>query len=149
LSTNRAWQVFHARVSQRPRTWDIRAVAAVEKLVFRVEDSHESWQKTLSFSDLRNPEALWADMGGTAALGLLAGAGLAPSKESLSRLAGSVEWQAHEDWIQMGHSKARAYRLETVILGRHIQLFTSRVGEILWVEFPDKITFRNDAFEHF
>jgi hypothetical protein len=80
---------------------------------------------------------------------MLAGAGWASSKESLTSLADSVEWQAHEDWIQIGHNKARAYRLETVILGQHFYLFTSRVGEILWVEFPDKITLRNEAFEHF
>jgi hypothetical protein len=36
-----------------------------------------------------------------------------------------------------------------VFLGGHIYLFTSRVGEILWVEFPNGITLRNDAFEHF
>jgi hypothetical protein len=150
LSTNRAWQDFHLRVSERPRVWEIRAAAAAEKLFLKVDDKNEHWQKTLNFADLRDPDALWADVGGAPVLALLAGAaGLAPSKESLSRLTGAVEWEAHEDWMQFGHSKARAYRLETVFLGRHIYLFTSRVGEILWVEFPGKITFRNDAFEHF
>jgi hypothetical protein len=124
LASNRDWRNFHVRVSMRPRGWDVRATAATEKLVR-------------------------SDMGGTALLSLLAGAGLTSSKESLSSLAGSVEWQAHEDWIQIGHNKARAYRLETEVLGRHIYLFTSRVGEILWVEFPDKLTLRNEAFEHF
>jgi hypothetical protein len=149
LATNRAWKDFHLRVIMRPRVWDVRAVAAAEKLVLKVDDSNGSWQQTLNFSDLRDPEAIWSDLGGTAALSLLAGAGLMPSKESLSSLAGSVEWQAHEDWIQVGHNKARAYRLETEFLGRHIYVFTSRIGEILWVEFPDKLTLRNEAFEHF
>jgi hypothetical protein len=149
LSTNRAWQLFHLRVSARPRIWEVRAVAATEKVMLKVEEAKGSWQKTLSFADLGNPDMLWADLGGTAALSLLTAAGLAPSKESLSRVAGAVEWQAHEDWMQFGHSKARVYRLETVFLGGHIYLFTSRVGEILWVEFPNSITLRNDAFEHF
>jgi hypothetical protein len=149
LSTNRAWQKFHLRVSMRPRLWDILAVAATEKVMLKVEDHGVSWQKTLSFSELQDPEALWADFGGTAALSLLAGTGLTPSKESLSGLAGSMELQAHEDWMQFGHSKARAYRLEAVLLGRHIYIFTSRVGEILKVELPDNITLRNEAFEHF
>jgi hypothetical protein len=148
LATNRAWKNFHVRVSMRPRVWDVRAVAAAEKLVLKVQDGKSSWQQTLHFSDLRDPEAIWSDMGGTALLGLLVGSGLT-SKESLSNLADSVQWQAHEDWIQVGHTKARAYRLETEFLGRHIYLFTSRVGEILWVEFPNKITLRNEAFEHF
>jgi hypothetical protein len=149
LSTNRTWKTFHVRVNMRPTVWDIRAVAASEKLVLKGEDGTGRWQQTLNFSDLRDPEAMWSDLGGTAALSLLAGAGLAPSKESLSLLAGSVEWQAHEDWIQIGHSKARGYRLETEFLGRHIYIFTSRVGEILLVEFPNQITLRNEAFEHF
>jgi hypothetical protein len=149
LSTNRTWRDFHLHVSMRPTVWDIRAAAATEKVVLKVEDHGLSWQKTLSFSDLRDPQTLWAGLGGTAALGLLAGTGLTPSKESLSWLAGSMKLQAHEDWMQFGHSKARAYRLETVFLGRHIYLFTSRVGEVLWVIFPEDITLRNEAFEHF
>jgi hypothetical protein len=148
LGTNRAWKAFHVRVIMRPKVWDIRAVAATEKLVLKGDDGKGHWQQTLKFSDLQDPEALWSDLGATAALSLLAGAGLVPSKESLSHLAGSVEWQAHEDWMPVGHTKARAYRLETELLGRHIYLFTSRVGEILWVEFPNKITLRNEAFEH-
>jgi hypothetical protein len=60
-----------------------------------------------------------------------------------------MDLQAHEDWMQFGHSKARAYRLEMELLGNHIYVFTSRVGEILWVELPGNITLRNDAFEHF
>jgi len=149
LSTNRDWQDFHLRVGARPVLWDIRGTAATEKLVLKVEDNHGSWQKTLAFSDLRNPETLWADLGGTSALGLLAFAGMAPSKDSLSLMAGSVQWEAHEDWVQFGHTRARAYRLETVLLGNHIRLFTSRVGEILRVELPNKITLVNETFEHF
>jgi hypothetical protein len=149
LASNRAWRNFHARVSMRPMVWDVRAAAAAEKLVLKVEDGKASWHRTFKFSELSDPEAMWSDMGATAALSFLAGAGLTPSKESLSALAASLEWQAHEDWLQVGHTKARAYRLETQFLGQHIYLFTSRVGEILRVEFPGNITFRNEAFEHF
>jgi hypothetical protein len=149
LSTNRTWQNFHLRASIRPRLWDIRAASAAQKMVLKMEDHGVSWQKTLSFSELHDPEALWADFGGPAGLSLLAGTGLTPSMESLSGLAGSIELQAHEDWMQFGHSKARSYRLETEFLGRHIYVFTSRVGEILWVELPGNITLRNEAFEHF
>jgi hypothetical protein len=149
LSTNRAWKNFHVRVSMRPMIWDIRAASAAEKVVVKMEDRGVSWQKTFGFADLRDPGKLLGEFGETSALGLLATAGLTPSKESLSGLAGSMQIQAHEDWMQFGHSKARAFRLETVFLGRHIYLFTSRVGEILWVELPDNITLRNEAFEHF
>jgi hypothetical protein len=149
LSTNRTWKNFHVRLSMRPIIWDVRAAAATEKVVLDVDDHGVAWKKTFSFSELRDPEKLESELGVSTVLSLMAGLGLMPSMESLKGLAGSVELQAHEDWMQFGHSKARAYRLETMLLGRHIYLFTSRVGEILWVELPDGITLRNEAFEHF
>jgi hypothetical protein len=149
LSTNHAWQDFRLSVRMRPTTWDVRATAASDKVVIKVDDSGRAWQKTLKFSDLRNPEALLGDLGGPSSLALLGGATMPFQMDTLSQVASGVQWQAHEDWMQFGHSKARAYRLETEILGQRFYVFVSRVGEILWVEFPNKITLRNDAFSHF
>ncbi len=149
LSTNGAWEDFHLNVRVRPSSWDVRATAATEKVVVKVDDDGSAWQKTLSLSDLRNPAALLGDLGSDPTLALLGAAALPSQKDALSQAASGIQWQAHEDWIQFGHSKARAYRLETEILGRHIYVFVSRVGEILWVEFPNKLTLRNDAFNHF
>ena len=149
LSTNHAWQDFRLSVRMRPASWDVRATAATEKVVIKVDGNWGSWQKTLKLSDLRNPDALLGDLGGASPLGLLGGAALPFQMDDLSQVASGIHWQAHEDWIQFGHSEARAYRLETEILGRRCYVFVSRVGEILWVEFPNKITLRNDAFSHF
>jgi hypothetical protein len=149
LSTNRQWKEFYLRVNVRPVVWTVHASAAAERLMLKVEDGSQVWQRIFKFSDLRDPEALWGGFGGTSVLSLLAGAGLAPDKESFSQLSSALPWQAHEDWMQFGHTKARVYRVETWFLGRHYYLFTSRVGEILWVELPDKLTLRNEAFEHF
>jgi len=148
LSTNRQWQNFHLNVRLRPTSWDLRADAAAEKVAIKMEDDRGTWEKTLSFSDLRDPSALLGDLGGASALGLLSSV-LPLQKDSLSEVASGIRWQAHEDWINFGHTKARAYRLETEIFGRHIYIFVSRVGEILCVEFPNKITLRNDAFSRF
>ena len=149
LSTNHSWQDFHLSVRMRPTSWDVRATAATDKVAIKMDDNGTIWQKTFKFSDLRNPETLLGDLGGAPALALLGGSALPLQMDSLSQVASGIQWQAHEDWIQFGHSKARAYRLETEILGRPFYVFVSRVGEILWVEFPDKITLRNDAFSHF
>jgi hypothetical protein len=149
LSTNHDWRDFRLSVRMRPTSWDVRATAATEKVVIKVDDNKGSWQKTFKFSDLRNPEALLGDLGGAPALGLLGGSALPFQVDTLSQAGSGIQWQAHEDWIQFGHTKARAYRLETEILGRRYYVFVSRVGEILWVEFPNKITLRNDAFSHF
>lgn len=149
LSTNRAWQDFHLSIRMRSISWDVRASAATEKIDVKMDDDVGSVVKTLKFSDLRDPSALLGDFGGASALGLLGGVALPFQKDSAPELASGIRWQAHEDWVNFGHSKARAYRLETEILGRHVYVFVSRVGEILWVEFPNKITVRNDAFSRF
>ena len=148
LSTNREWKDFRLHVNLRPTVWDVRASAASEKVVVHVNDPDGSWQKTFKFADLQDPEALLGDFGGGYALGLLGGAGLPLQKDSLPKLA-VLNWQAHEDWMQVGHSKVRVYRLETQFFGQHVFLFISRVGEILRVELPNKIALRNEAFGHF
>jgi hypothetical protein len=140
LSTNHAWRDFHLNVRMRPTSWDVRATAATEKVAIKVDDKGGSWQETLNFSDLRNPESLLGGLGGVA---------LPFQLDTITQAASGIQWQAHEDWIQFGHSRARAYRLETEVLGQRYYVFVSRVGEILWVEFPNKITLRNDAFSHF
>jgi hypothetical protein len=149
LSTNHAWQDFRLNVRMRPTSWDVRATAATDQVSIKVDDNGGIWQKTLKFSDLRNPETLLGDLGGVSALGMLGGSALTSQMDILSQAAAGIHWQAHEDWIQFGHSKARAYRLETEFFGQRVYVFVSRVGEILWVEFPNKITLRNDAFSHF
>jgi hypothetical protein len=148
LSTNRAWKNLHVRASLRPTVWEVWAGAASGKLTLKVDDSGGSLQKTIRLDDLRHPEKLLEDLGPGYALGLL-GSGLPLSQDSVSRAATEMQWQAHEDWMQFGHTRARVYRLETDFLGQHIYLFISRAGEVLWAEFPNKLTFRNEAFEHF
>ncbi|MGO8696490.1 MAG: hypothetical protein ACLQVY_02040 [Limisphaerales bacterium] len=149
LTTNRSWKDLHARVSLRPAVWDVRAGAASGKLTLKVDTGGGTWQKTIRLDDLRHPETLLEDLGPGYALGLLAGSGLPLSQDSVSRAAAGMHWQAHEDWMRFGHTEARVYRVETDFLGQHIYLFISRVGEVLWAEFPNKLTFRNEAFEHF
>lgn len=148
LSTNQEWQEFHARVNWRPNTWDLSANAAQQRLRLQVTDDSGTWQKVLKFSDLRDPEALVQKLGGDVDIGMLAA--LVPGgKNGLVAAAHAVKWQAYADTMQFGHSRVGVYRLETTVLGRKIFIFVSKVGEILWVELPDKIVFRNEAFGHF
>jgi hypothetical protein len=149
LSSNRDWQNFHVRASLRPTVWDVRAAAAAKTLTLKVDEGGAVWQKTMSFAELRNPEALLGDLGPGFALGWLAGAGQSLPQDSVAQAAAGVEWQAHEDWMQFGHSKVRVYRVETVFLAQRVVLFISRAGEILEADLPDKLTLRNDAFSHF
>jgi hypothetical protein len=149
LSTNQAWQDFRLTGKMRPVAWDIHAIAAARKIMVKISGDGGSWQRTLKFSDFEHPESLLMEIGGPGALVFAEAANLPLQKESITQAAAGVQWEAHEDWMKFGHAPVRVYRLETEILGQHLCIFTSRAGEILWVEAPDQLTLRNAAFVHF
>jgi hypothetical protein len=149
LSTNQTWQDFRLTAKMRPVVWDIHAIAAARKIMVKVNGDGDSWQRTLAFSDFEHPESLLAELGGDDFAGLAGAANLPLQKDSITQAAAGIRWEAHEDWMQAGHSRVRVYRLETELFGQRLRLLTSRAGEILLVEAPDQLTFRNDAFSHF
>ncbi|MDQ6630175.1 MAG: hypothetical protein M3Y82_00270 [Verrucomicrobiota bacterium] len=150
LSTNQAWQEFSARGSIRPRSWEIRSIATNENVRLAVDDEDGRWEKNISFSELKNPQALIQELGGPLAWILAANLGLNSQTNALSHLSLALKWEARHDWMKFGHSKVRVFRLEARLLDRYkISVFVSRVGEILWVQLPDEIIFSNDAFTHF
>ena len=56
-----------------------------------------------------------------------------------------VQWTARNDWIEIGHTSVRAYRLEATLLDRYrMRIIVSRVGEILRVDLPDEWELVND-----
>jgi hypothetical protein len=140
LSTNEAWQDFRLTARVRPTAVDIHAIAAAQRVMVKVNSDEGAWQRAMKFSELEHPEALLAEFGVPDFPGLDSAAG--------QTVAAGLHWQAHEDWLNIGHSRARVYRLETEFLGQPIRVFTSRAGEILWVDGPNKITLRNEAFSH-
>ncbi len=146
LSASEDWQGFHLRANLPPNSWEVHAVAKNQNVHLKIEDENGPWEKNIKFSELENPEALLQDFGGSYAVGLL---GLASGPDHQLDVAHAMRWEAHEDRMQFGHSKVRVYRLEARLLGQTIYIFVSRVGEILWVELPNHITLRNDAFSHF
>jgi hypothetical protein len=144
LSTNETWQDFRLDARLRDDSWELHAMAASQKVVIKVNTADGSWQNTLKFSDFDHPETLLAALGYPDVVGPM---GL--PLPSVSQAAANVRWQAHEDWMQFGHSRVQVYRLETSILGQPLRLFISRAGEILWVDGPVQITLRSEAFGHF
>jgi hypothetical protein len=144
LATNQTWQDFHLTAKLRPTSVDVHAIEAAGKVVVKVDGENGVWQRVFKFSELEHPETLLAEAG-------LNGlpAGLMMQNAYVTQNAAHHTSEAHEDWMQFGHSRVQVYRLETVILGQHLFVFTSRVGEILWVEGPNKLTLRNEAFSHF
>jgi hypothetical protein len=57
-----------------------------------------------------------------------------------------LEWEASTDWLPIGHTQMRVYRLEARLLGRfRAVILVSLEGEILRVELPDDIVLTNDV----
>jgi hypothetical protein len=149
LSTNQTWQDFRFIAKMPPTLWDIHAIAAARKIMVRVNGDGGSWERTLKFADFQHPESLLEEVGGGDLPGLAGAANLPLQKDSITQAAAGLRWEAHEDWMQLGHSRVRVYRLETEFFGQRLCLFISRAGEILWVEAPNQLTFRNEAFSRF
>jgi hypothetical protein len=142
LSTNQTWQDFYFTAKVRSAALDVHAIAASGKITVKMDNSGESWQRTLKFSDLQHPEPLLAEFG-------IGGLPLPLPLDSITQSAAAFHWDAHEDWMPFGHSKVRVYRLETVFFGQRLSFFISRAGEILSVDAPDNVTLRNTAFSRF
>jgi hemolysin-activating ACP:hemolysin acyltransferase len=149
LSTNQTWQDFRLTARMRPTVWDIHASAAARNITVKVDGDGGSWQKTVKFSEFEHPESLLEEFGGNGFAGFAGAANLPLQKDSITQTAAAMRWEAHEDWMPFGHSRVRVYRLETELFGQRLRLFASRAGEILWVEAPDQLTLRNEAFSHF
>ena len=140
LDTNKVWQDFVFHASTRGRSWDVHALAGEEKISLKVVDGGNSLDKTWSFAELREPQSLFGEIGGSFALGVL---GMNQSLPGVG--ARTIEWEAHEDRIKLGGAFARVYRLDAYILTQRVEIYVSQAGEILRVDLPRQISLRNQA----
>ncbi len=140
LDTNKVWQDFVFHASTRGRSWDVQALAREERISLKVVDGGNIFDKSWTFAELRDPQSLFGEIGGTFALGVLG------MKQSLPGVnTRTIEWEAHEDQIKFGGASVRAYRLDAYILSQRVEIYVSQAGEIFRVELPRKISLRNQA----
>ena len=143
FSADHRWKEMAGRAVIRPQSWAIHTVAAQESLPLTAEDGAAKWERRFSFADLRDPGKILRELGFPLPLGLLGQTGLWPRQKSVSPGWG---WEARTDWLKIGHSKVRVYRLHTRLLDRYqAVVIVSRVGEILRAELPNGILLMNDA----
>ena len=146
LNTNQDWQEFDLQLRRKPTLWQIRSNVKEQAIHLLMDDQHGGRvEQVFKFSDFQNPQFLLQEFDLPPALGLLGtfapGAG-AKGKDSLSL---GLNWNARNDWIKIGHTSVRAFRLEAVLLERYRMLvLVSRVGEILEVDLPDDWKLVND-----
>jgi hypothetical protein len=145
LDTNHVWQEFNIRLTMRPSLWEIHSQASEEAIHLKMEDETGKSERAFKFADLQNPEFLAREF--DLPLPFLGAMGLSAGKKSTNPLSLGLVWEAYNDWVTIGHTPVRAYRLKTKILDRFpIVIMVSRVGEILRVELPDDWVLVNDQF---
>ena len=143
FATNHAWRELSVRVATRPSVWTVHAVTADETLDLEYEDDSGKWSRTFAFDELRDPRKLLEEFAGSLPLALL---GPVPGLEQQKNLSLGLRWEARNDWLKIGHSQVRVYRLHTRLLDRYqAVVVVSRVGEILRVELPNGLLLVNEA----
>jgi hypothetical protein len=152
FNTNQSWQQIDVKITIKPFVWEIHASAVTETLRFVAEDDEGRRDQSYPFSDLQSPEKLAKAFGGPLMPALLALSGLpktlpleskpaSPSPISLGLL-----WEARNDWLRIGRTPIRVYRIEAKLFDRfRAVFFVSPVGEILRVELPNDVMLMNEA----
>jgi hypothetical protein len=147
FSADHAWQEFHATLTLRPDIWEIHSKAAEKTLHFRMRGEDETSDHIYKFSDLQNPRFLTQEFQLPVPPQFLDAIGLPAAGQSAVAVSPELVWEARNDWINLGHTPVRAYRLQARIFDRFmIIVMVSEVGEILRVELPDEWTIINDEF---
>lgn len=144
------WQTLLLRLTLRPQVWEVRADARSQTVTFTVGEETRPAEFRFRFAELTQPEIVLNALGlpvppGTLQYLLPQALASGPRKLSLG-----LQWDARSDWLQIGSARARAYRVSTRLLDKYeVHLVLSRVGEILHVELPNKITLVSDALADF
>ncbi len=147
FGTNHLWQGFTARMTGKAADIDLSGSAADEKLSLSVHSDGSRWEREFSFSEARDPQVLMKEFGLAPLLGVLAPVGVSP--QTSQQLSLGLQWQASGDWLKIGRSRLRVYRLEAKLLDKYkAVVIVSRVGEILKVELPNDIRLVNEALSN-
>ena len=143
FSAAHEWQAFTARASIRPRTLEVRGSVASERVNVTFTDGGDKWEQPLTLAELQDPARLLRQIGLPLPSRMLDQWIPLLRRESVAL---GLEWSAWHDWLAIGHSKVRVYRLQARLFDRYqAVIIVSRVGEILRVELPNELVFINDA----
>ncbi len=151
FATNLVWRDASLNAILRPMTLHLEGSAAPRSINFEYFDGESTNRQTIPFDDLTNPIRLLSRLQQAhpaAALGMLAVPAILPTNSAplTAGLASGLKWTAQNDWLKMGRSNVRVYRLQAKLLDRfEAIIIVSRVGELLKIFLPGEITLVNDA----
>ncbi len=142
LNTNYVWQNLSFRLFRRPSTWELSARAGDDAVRMRFEEGKDTWEQTFQLRDLNQLPAM---LGPYAVL--LPASAMGDLRQWTSATnANALRWSARNDWLRVGKSRIRTYRIEANLLGRFtLVAHLSRAGEILLVRLPDGLVLSNES----
>jgi hypothetical protein len=141
----RRWTEWQFKSMQRPNPWTVAANREKETLEFTLGEGRDALKQTFRFADFKNPQKLISDLGVAGSLPMLAGM-LPAGMGNTNSLSLGFNWEARQDWLNMGHSRVRIYRLRARVFDKYeAVILVSRVGEILRIELPGEIALVNEA----
>lgn len=145
LTTNHQWQEMSLILKIRPSVWEVRASAEAGTVKFNSNDETGTSEQVYKLSDLAKPEKLFHQAGWPLSPVLVGALGLPRNLTQAGPAAFQLNWEAHNDWLQIASERMRVYKLQARLLDRfQVVLFISLEGEILRVELPDEIVLVND-----
>jgi hypothetical protein len=148
LATNQALTEITVRLNFRPDRWEIQSVLADQTLKLVKEEDGVTSERIFRLGHPQHLEKLLAEFGLTLPPGTLEGLGLRADSARAAIAAVGATWRARSDWLAVGSTRMRVYRLEARLLARYTaRLYVSPVGEIIRVELPDKLVLKNDALQ--
>ncbi len=146
LNTNDVWQEFNARLTLHTSVWEIHSRAADQTVRLKMQDENDKSERVFKFAELENPQTLAKVLDLPVPLEIFGAVGLVPKAHGAANLSPGLTWEGRHDWLDVGHTPVRAYRLRARLFDRYeVVVIISQVGEILRVELPDGWVLINDT----
>ena len=159
LSSDRQWVSLDGKVGMAGTWVHIHARRGEETFAIELdEEDAQTARIEWSFDELRDPETALAKLTSLSGLPPLAVSMILGSVKSLPNMkvvdrpsdpspeAGFAAWKAASDWLNVAHSRMRVYRMDGPY-GEDLpfKVTINRAGEILLVELPRGLRFRNQG----
>jgi hypothetical protein len=142
LSSSNTWERLQVRVDQRPKSWEIQAEAGSDQVRMIYEEGRQRFEQTFETRNRAALQLMLAPYLKALPPGLIPDLALS-HPESLVK---NVSIDARSDWMQIGRSRVRVYRLSARLPGQlEATAFISRAGELLRIQLPDRLQLVNDA----
>ncbi len=151
FSTNNTWEFFEFSFRQKEKLLQFHANRTNELLAATFIAGDVNMKRELTFEQLKDPQQIATALIGPMPMATFAGglmSGLSgpshPGVDMFHMVKLGLRWEARQDWLKIGHSKLRTYRVSLNLPeGEELAIYVSRSGEVLRVMMPGGYELRN------